>query len=756
MLYIGQSLDLPDLAQALGSEGATFAVTEVLQGGMGLCAKVVQRSTGRPIALKLIQPAFIFETIPFSRYLQEIKIWTTASQCDAVIEVLSVFRFNEIPCVCAPWMAGGDLRQQLERCDCMFFFRTMDRVLAALEWVYISYGIVHRDLKPANILLDENGHAFVGDWGLGRLKARQELSETGEPKRRDVALTGTGQAIGTVGYSAPEQILGIKEIDHRTDIYSIGCVMYQWEAGHLPFVGRTWEEIAYQHVKRPIARLGGFLKRSKFGIASIVERCLEKNRENRFETYAALRTELRQVARKRGVGYEPHQVKARYVLPLVGSQEIRSRGFKGEIAGSKGYGVVSMENVQPFLTEAELLLELNDHKKAQDILQRLYIPELMSKFPDEPYHQRIAVDYGLCLTRMGRASEAITVLRTIEEAKTKPNPYFLNLTLALIQSSRDIEAERVAKEGLTVYPNDPDLLGNLTLALTGQKRHAEAEGIALRRLKIGRNVHSLEEVAIVQMAIAKALIYSDWPQAAERLHSAIRSLDEARTLNPRYLSARMNLAKAYFHREDFDNALREAGEVAKLAADSQTVVFCATIQAESLNRLAAARDCVDFCDKWLDNAATAIPLQRVRAETIVDFYCIGKVRDGVRVVEESSLGFFSLKQSASDVRYLARLKHWMGDVSEAYRLLDEAEGLEPGCWEVAFNRAAFSLADSRLDQALYHAQRTCSLAPWSVQAWNLISAIHEARGAQDEATQCRQRAENVKAARLQLRKGASA
>lgn len=253
---------------------------------------------------------------------------------------------------------------------------------------------MHRDLKPANILLDEHRDAFVADWGLGRLRTRPELTKHGDPKQSDVSLTGTGQAVGTVGYSAPEQILGMKDIDHRSDMYSIGCVLYLWEAGHLPFLGRTWEEIAEQHVRRPVPRLGGFLRRSKFGIASIVERCLEKNRENRFETYAALRTELRRIAKTRGVLYEPYQVKLRYQLPLVGNQEVRSRGFNGTIIGSKGYGVVPMKNVEPFLREAEVLLELNEHQKAQDILKRLFIPDLMSESPDEPYHQRIAVDYG--------------------------------------------------------------------------------------------------------------------------------------------------------------------------------------------------------------------------------------------------------------------------------------------------------------------------------------------------------------------------
>lgn len=105
-------------------------------------------------------------------------------------------------------------------------------------------------------------------------------------------------------------------------------------------------------------------------------------------------------------------------------------------------------------------------------------------------------------------AEAITVLLTISGAKSKPNAYFVNLTLSFIQGSRDIEAEHVAREGLAAYPDDPDLLGNLTLALSGQKRYAEAEAIAKRRLNFGRNVHSLEELAIVQLPVLAGAVLS--------------------------------------------------------------------------------------------------------------------------------------------------------------------------------------------------------------------------------------------------------
>ena len=164
-------------------------------------------------------------------------------------------------------MEGGDLGSYLARRDEVFFYRTIDRILAGLEWVYANYGIIHRDLKPSNILLDRDLNSYISDWGIGRALSLPEVeSATGRrTSHSTTSLTQTGGFIGTVVYSAPEQIIGSKAIDHRADIYSIGCMLFEWETGTPPFTADTPEEIAYQHLESPVPRIGGFLKRSRFG-----------------------------------------------------------------------------------------------------------------------------------------------------------------------------------------------------------------------------------------------------------------------------------------------------------------------------------------------------------------------------------------------------------------------------------------------------------------------------------------------------------
>src|SRR5262249_7242981 len=161
----------------------------------------------------------------------------------------------------ARWMEGGNLRTLMAKRDPETFFRTMSRIVGALDWAYTRHRILHRDLKPENLLLDERGRPAVSDWGIA------QPSRDGEPPRstrRPSAPGSRGDAIlilGTVSYSSPEQLLGGVPLDPRSDIYSLGCVMYEWETGKPPFSG-TWHEIRERKIKGEPPRISGIFRRS--------------------------------------------------------------------------------------------------------------------------------------------------------------------------------------------------------------------------------------------------------------------------------------------------------------------------------------------------------------------------------------------------------------------------------------------------------------------------------------------------------------
>jgi len=159
-------------------------------------------------------------------------------------------------------------------------------------------GIVHRDLKPANVVLTSDGRVKVLDFGLAKLRDEQPGSDADMPTRE---LTGEGRIVGTVAYMSPEQAGG-KAVDHRSDIFSLGVVMYQMATGAQPFTGDTGVAIISSVLKdtpRPVTDVNRALPRP---LAHIIKTCLQKDPERRYQSAKDLRNELQSLKEDLGSG----------------------------------------------------------------------------------------------------------------------------------------------------------------------------------------------------------------------------------------------------------------------------------------------------------------------------------------------------------------------------------------------------------------------------------------------------------------------
>ncbi len=758
-LNINQKLVLPDLSGKLGLSSPDFIVHGIFQGGMGTCVKI-QNADKQFYALKIIHTSLLKDELALKRYIDEMKTWLTLSACNGVVEAICLTNVNQIPCIAATWMDNGNLRPYLDQINPELFYRSIDRLASTLDWAFSNYSIIHRDLKPENILLDKTGNVFIADWGLSRPISKQSEETNFEGALNKLSnridITEAGSFLGTILYSSPEQILGMKNIDHRSDIYSLGCIMYEWEIGKPPFIANTPQEIALQHLRNKPKQIGGFFKTTNFKVEKIIEKCLEKNPDRRFQTYSELLKAFNEVASKNST-HKKFVIAERYKVPLIGEDEFKEklRGKKLNAVYSKEgkHAIIEQSEVDPYLKEGESLITLGEYEKAKNIFEGFYVYDFFKKIPDSSFVQYVCVNFALSLRYTDEIEKGIFVLRTLDKANVKPVHYYLNLSLLYLLKRDSQIAETICKEGLKKYPSDNELLGNLTIALSDQDKLKEALESATKRISISRNVNSLEEAANVIYKIAESQKNTEFPTAINNYKIALAYLQEAKQLNPNFETARLSISNILFKLKKYGESTEEAVQVSNTTRVKTIAEVGAFYIGRNLLWTSAFVESKTFCDKQLKNYPDSIFLKRVLSETLVDGYVIDNYQDGVRVVEKSSLEFFTSiikdekNRLPSDFKFLARIYAWIGDAKNlnlAISILKQGLKLYPYYWKYNFTISTIYLQHKYLDEALQEALEAKKKAPWRESIYFLLSAIFKGKGDIANAIKYEQEAVKIK------------
>src|SRR5947208_419410 len=203
------------------------------------------------------------------------------------------------------FIEGQTLREMIHgrQTDRTKLLRHLQHVAEGLAKAHAA-GIVHRDLKPNNVMITRDGHAKILDFGLAKLiEPRQSSSTSGEPSEQATAIlqqhSTPGVVLGTVGYMSPEQAQGkTKEIDHRSDIFSFGCMLYEAVTKQKAFTGKDAIDTLNKIIREPVAPITDFRPDAPGHLQRIVRRCLAKDPEDRYQTIKDVAIELRELRRE--------------------------------------------------------------------------------------------------------------------------------------------------------------------------------------------------------------------------------------------------------------------------------------------------------------------------------------------------------------------------------------------------------------------------------------------------------------------------
>jgi len=312
----------------IGSTLAHYRITAALgAGGMGEVWRATDTKLGRDVALKVLPQEFVDDPQRLDRFEREARAVASLNH-PHIVTIHSVEEEDGVRFLTMELIEGRSLDKLIPDggFELGLFLKLATPLAEAISAAH-DKSVIHRDLKPANVMVDADGRLKVLDFGLAKLHETGEPSESTELPTE--ALTGIGVVVGTMPYMSPEQIEG-QIVDHRTDIFSLGVLLYEMAIGERPFQGKSSPALMssiLKDVPKPVVELRSDLPRH---LGRIIGRCLEKNRRDRYQTARDVFNELKALQR------EASSMAAPGTRPAAGPSRTAPRPSSHSAASSSG------------------------------------------------------------------------------------------------------------------------------------------------------------------------------------------------------------------------------------------------------------------------------------------------------------------------------------------------------------------------------------------------------------------------------------
>ena len=271
-------------------KGTTFAgryeiIEELGQGGMGKVYRVKDKTVGEEIALKIIRPGIPLSAKVIERFRNELKLARKIKHKN-VCQMFDLGEIDSTYFITMEYVPGKNLRSFIKRSRHLEIGSAVSLAVQICEGMAAAHqlGVIHRDLKSSNIMIDNKDDIRIMDFGIARSLESKKI-------------TGEGKTVGTPQYMSPEQVSG-EELDQRSDIYSFGIILYEMLTGKVPFEGEDSFAVGYKHKHESPPHPHNLNLEIPNNLCHILEKCLEKNKEDRYQNAEEVISDLIKIGKK--------------------------------------------------------------------------------------------------------------------------------------------------------------------------------------------------------------------------------------------------------------------------------------------------------------------------------------------------------------------------------------------------------------------------------------------------------------------------
>lgn len=286
-------------------------IQELGKGGMATVYRAYHPGMDRFVAIKIIHRALSADKAGLDRFRREARLIARLEH-PHLLPVYDYAPDHDPPYIVMRYLEGGTLKDILdekERLPLGEVAHLMRQITSALDYAH-RQGVVHRDIKPSNIMVDQDGNAFVADFGIARIND-------------GMGMTQTGFTVGTPGYMSPEQGMGLTTIDLRADIYSLGVMAFEMATGRAPYTGETPMAVLFQHIQNPVPSALSFNPDLPEDIDDVFNKALAKQPEARYASAGQFADALVGLATNKAANARPVELQTAAIQAIKTKQKER-------------------------------------------------------------------------------------------------------------------------------------------------------------------------------------------------------------------------------------------------------------------------------------------------------------------------------------------------------------------------------------------------------------------------------------------------